>query len=118
MPFRLIKLAEAAQISGKSIQTLRRMIKDNKIKFRRVKTPQGFTYMIEEKFLLESIKKGKEAIEPLSKMKIRLQGMMGEKPRLRPLGKIRMIKKKKIEFVPQGEIKTKKKRQGLIRNQF
>lgn len=52
-----ITIKEAASMSGKSIQTIRRMIKSKKIKFRKDKTPQGFNYLID----LESFKKYFEA---------------------------------------------------------
>jgi hypothetical protein len=42
----LITLNEAATFSGKSIQTIRRMIKQRKIRVKRQKTPQGFNYLI------------------------------------------------------------------------
>lgn len=42
----LINLNEAATFSGKSIQTIRRMIKQRKIQVKRQKTPQGFNYLI------------------------------------------------------------------------
>lgn len=42
----LININEAAVISGKSIQTIRRMIKQKKISVKRQKTPQGFNYLI------------------------------------------------------------------------
>lgn len=42
----LLTINEAAQISGKSIQTIRRMIKQKKIQVKRQKTPQGFNYLV------------------------------------------------------------------------
>ena len=42
----LITIIQAAQISGKSIQTMRRMIKQKKIRVKKQKTPQGFNYLI------------------------------------------------------------------------
>jgi excisionase family DNA binding protein len=39
-------LKEAAELLGKSTQTLRRMIKKDEIKHKRMKTPQGFHYVI------------------------------------------------------------------------
>jgi len=49
----LININEAAKISGKSIQTIRRMIKQKKISVRRQKTPQGFNYLIIKDSLVE-----------------------------------------------------------------
>lgn len=42
----LISITDAAAISGKSIQTIRRAIKAKKIKVKKQKTPQGFNYLI------------------------------------------------------------------------
>tara|TARA_B100000700_G_scaffold327675_1_gene442983 strand:+ start:1459 stop:1890 length:432 start_codon:yes stop_codon:yes gene_type:complete len=42
-----ISIKDASEISGKSIQTIRRMIKSKKIKFKKEKTPQGFNYLID-----------------------------------------------------------------------
>jgi len=42
-----ISKKDASEISGKSIQTIRRMIKSKKIKFKKEKTPQGFNYLID-----------------------------------------------------------------------
>ena len=46
-PIKYITIKEAADMSGKSIQTVRRMIKSKKIRYRKDKTPQGFNYLIE-----------------------------------------------------------------------
>lgn len=46
-----ITIQEAAELSGKSIQTIRRAIKAKKIKFRRKSTPQGFNYLIDKSSL-------------------------------------------------------------------
>lgn len=51
-----ITIKNAAQLSGKSIQTIRRMIKSKKIKFKKDKTPQGFNYLIERDSLFEYFK--------------------------------------------------------------
>ncbi len=42
----LLSIQEAADICGKSIQTIRRAIKNRKISAKRKKTPQGFNYMV------------------------------------------------------------------------
>ena|SRR3989338_2166905 len=52
-----ISIAEAAEITGKSIQTIRRMIKSKKIKTKRMRTPQGFNYLIEKGFLMHRVQK-------------------------------------------------------------
>lgn len=49
----LISIQEAADLSKKSIQTIRRAIKSKKFKFRRDKTPQGFNYMIDKSSLCD-----------------------------------------------------------------
>lgn len=46
-----ISLKEASEITGKSVQTIRRMIKGKKIKYRKERTPQGFNYLIESSSL-------------------------------------------------------------------
>lgn len=48
-----LSVSEAASLIKKSTQTIRRMIKNKKIKFRRKRTPQGFTYFIDKDNLLE-----------------------------------------------------------------
>jgi len=52
----LITIQEAAALSGKSIQTLRRAIKVNKVAHKRKKTPQGFNYMINRESIIELYK--------------------------------------------------------------
>lgn len=51
-----ISIQEAAEISGKSIQTIRRAIKAKKLRHRKSKTPQGFNYMINFESLCEVYK--------------------------------------------------------------
>ncbi len=48
----LITINEAAQVAGKSIQTIRRMIKQKKVQVKRQKTPQGFNYLIIQESLI------------------------------------------------------------------
>ena len=48
-----ISIQEAAELSNKSIQTIRRSIKAKKVKFRKSKTPQGFNYMVSRASLCE-----------------------------------------------------------------
>lgn len=52
----LLTIQEAAEISGKSIQTIRRAIKGNKVNFKRKKTPQGFNYTINRESLVNYYK--------------------------------------------------------------
>lgn len=51
----LININDAATISGKSIQTIRRMIKQKKVQVKRQKTPQGFNYLIVKESLIEHL---------------------------------------------------------------
>lgn len=46
MTSRPLTLHEAAELMGKSVQTLRRKIKQGKLDVSRVKTPQGFQYLV------------------------------------------------------------------------
>ena len=47
-----VSLQDAALLSGKSPQTIRRLIKGNNVRYRKYKTPQGFTYLVEKNALL------------------------------------------------------------------
>ncbi len=51
----LITITEAASTANKSIQTIRRMIKQKKIQVKRQKTPQGFNYLIVKDSLLTAV---------------------------------------------------------------
>jgi site-specific DNA-cytosine methylase len=51
METNFITIQEASEISQKSIQTIRRAIKSKKLKVRRMKTPQGFNYLIDKEML-------------------------------------------------------------------
>ncbi|MBI4975144.1 hypothetical protein HZC20_00555 [Candidatus Peregrinibacteria bacterium] len=42
-----VTIQEAADLSKKSIQTIRRAIKSKKIKIKKQKTPQGFNYLLD-----------------------------------------------------------------------
>jgi excisionase family DNA binding protein len=46
-----LTLQEAAVLLGKSVQTVRRMIKKGDLKAQRIKTPQGFHYVVRHKDL-------------------------------------------------------------------
>ena len=52
----LISIQDAAELSGKSIQTIRRAIKVNKIAHKRKKTPQGFNYLINKESIVQTYK--------------------------------------------------------------
>ena len=61
MGVRLVTLHEAADRMGKSVQTLRRMIRKGELQTERVQTPQGFQYWVN----LETTEAGPEPeIEP------------------------------------------------------
>ncbi len=51
MSTKFISIQEAADISQKSIQTIRRAIKAKKLNFKKKKTPQGFNYVIDKSSL-------------------------------------------------------------------
>lgn len=48
-----VSLQDAALLADKSPQTVRRLVKSNKIRYRKYKTPQGFTYLVEKTSLLD-----------------------------------------------------------------
>lgn len=52
----LITIQEAAEISGKSVQTIRRAIKAKKLKARKKKTPQGYNYGVDKESLIKQYK--------------------------------------------------------------
>ena len=47
MSKKFISIQQAADMSEKSIQTIRRGIKSKKFKFKKQKTPQGFNYLVD-----------------------------------------------------------------------
>lgn len=51
-----ISIQDAAKISGKSVQTIRRAIKAKKLKVRKKKTPQGFNYKVKTSSVYEVFK--------------------------------------------------------------
>ena len=48
-----ISIKEAAQLSGKSVQTIRRAIKNKKLSCKKKKTPQGFNYLVKKSSLVK-----------------------------------------------------------------
>ena len=46
MANKFVSINDAAELSQKSVQTIRRAIKAKKLKTKRVKTPQGFHYLV------------------------------------------------------------------------
>jgi hypothetical protein len=51
MTIKFLSIQDAADLSKKSVQTLRRAIKAKKLKIKRKKTAQGFNYLVEESSL-------------------------------------------------------------------
>lgn len=48
-----ITINESATLTGKSVQTIRRMVKKRKIQTKRQRTAQGFNYMVNKESLLD-----------------------------------------------------------------
>ena len=48
-----VSIQDAALLTDKSAQTIRRLIKSSKIRYRKYKTPQGFSYLVEKTSLLD-----------------------------------------------------------------
>lgn len=71
MSQQFISITEAAEISQKSIQTIRRAIKSKRIVYRRQKTPQGFNYLINRQSLYDlfKIKTPSQAFQEASSFK-------------------------------------------------
>lgn len=69
----LITITEAADLIDKSIQTIRRLIKGGKVKYRRKKTPQGFNYMIDKASLMEVFDMAPQQEQPSSFQKPEMQ---------------------------------------------
>lgn len=51
-----VTIQEASDLSGKSLQTIRRAIKGSKLSTKRKRTPQGFNYMISRDSLFKAYK--------------------------------------------------------------
>lgn len=65
MANQLLSVQEAADLSSKSVQTIRRLIKGGKVKYRRKRTSQGFNYQIDKASLLEELAVTQPVIEPI-----------------------------------------------------
>ncbi len=59
----LLTIQEAAELSDKSVQTIRRAVKAKKLKHRKQKTPQGFNYLIDQDSLNELYELGLKKAE-------------------------------------------------------
>lgn len=59
-----LTIQEAAELTRKSVQTIRRAIRSKRIKSRKRKTPQGYNYMIDKDSLVSAydLKKANDAI--------------------------------------------------------
>jgi len=66
-----ISIQESADLSNKSVQTIRRAIKAKKIKFKRRKTPQGFNYWISRSSIMEVYKIKEAAPKEVKKTTIK-----------------------------------------------
>ncbi len=62
MPETLLTLQEAAKISGKSLQTIRRALKGKKLQAKKKRTPQGFNYLIVQESLVKFYKLSQSSI--------------------------------------------------------
>lgn len=67
MPTQYISIQDATALSQKSAQTIRRLIKINKIKCKKQRTPQGFNYLIEKKSFEKYFGVEISEIEPIRK---------------------------------------------------
>lgn len=56
MPGTFITIQESAELSGKSIQTIRRAIKAKKLEHKKKKTPQGYNYMVNRESVINVYK--------------------------------------------------------------
>lgn len=56
-----LNINEAAELTDKSVQTIRRAIKSKKLKARKKKTPQGYNYMIDKDSLAKAYEIVKKA---------------------------------------------------------
>jgi hypothetical protein len=52
----LITIHEASDLCGKSVQTIRRAVKANKLAYKKKKTPQGFNYLINRESIIQLYK--------------------------------------------------------------
>lgn len=69
MAKKFLTIQESADLSKKSIQTIRRALKSKKIKYRKTKTPQGFNYLVSRDSLCEVYKIAEVSVKGVSKIK-------------------------------------------------
>lgn len=92
----LLTIQEAAKISGKSIQTIRRALKGKKIKAKKQRTPQGFNYSIIQDSLISFYKLPAALFE-------REQQSLGREENLHP--KKTSTKEVSTEFATMDDLK-------------
>ncbi|KKR23610.1 MAG: hypothetical protein UT55_C0087G0007 [Candidatus Peregrinibacteria bacterium GW2011_GWE2_39_6] len=87
-----ISLQDASLMVNKSPQTIRRLIKGNKVRYRKYKTPQGFTYLVEKNNLQQYFEEIEETDEDFPNDDIELvesfdpdTPQIGEIPRPNPI---------------------------------
>ena len=73
MPEILLTIQEAASVTGKSIQTIRRAVKARKIIAKKKKTPQGFNYMVTQDSIITCYKLDKNLFQQ-SRQKTSIDG--------------------------------------------
>ncbi|MBD3328339.1 hypothetical protein GF340_03470 [Candidatus Peregrinibacteria bacterium] len=112
-----ITIKEAAELSGKSPQTIRRAIKANKIESKKKKTAQGYNYMIVRESVIKTYKL--RMTEPVSARKS--TGLSAKKPKQMDLmdeyasiGELKALNKKIEEIIDENE-QMKKSLMGLIK---
>jgi len=76
-----LSIQEAAEVSSKSIQTIRRAIKSKKLKSRKKKTPQGYNYMIDKESLVKLYDVKSIFDEQSSEKKEKQKGKISKTPR-------------------------------------
>lgn len=79
-----INLQDAALLSGKSPQTIRRLIKGNTVRYRKYKTPQGFTYLVEKNSLLNRFDEEEERDAELTALNGKAPRRMAPRSGVRP----------------------------------
>ena len=65
-----VSLQDAALLADKSPQTIRRLVKSHKIRYRKYRTPQGFTYLVEKTSLLDHFGDEANQIEETEDMEL------------------------------------------------
>lgn len=93
MPSKYISINDAAEISGKSPQTIRRLIKSKKVGCKKIKTPQGFNYEVDREELLAYYQVEDRQVSAHSEAPVaspKLQSVSSEEEHAQDLGSDRM----------------------------